>query len=446
MMPYKFLPTVAIVGRANVGKSTLFNCLIEKRKALVSKIPGTTRDRNYGICSWRGKIFNLIDTGGLVRIELTKKHKRNLIEEKIIEQVKIALREADLILFVVDGQTTIFPQDKEIASLLRKEKKPVILVVNKMDNPRLRKMIDPNILRLGFKSPILVSALNGSGTGDLLDNIVKLLKIPEVIIPEEEKWIKISIIGKPNVGKSSLLNSILGEEKVIVSEIPHTTREPQDTLIMFKDQPILLVDTAGIRRKAKIKNFVEKDGVRLSLNSLRESDIVLLVIEIDQPIAKQDKRLTKLAIDLQKSIIFIANKWDLIPLPRDEKKYRDYILSFFSSLEFVPIIFTSAKTGFNVEKILPLVLKIDRERKKEIAQDKLDRLLKKIEFPLPRKKKFAKIYSLTQTSINPPNFVLTVNKKELLPSAFVDIVKKTLRKEFIFLGTPINVGVRVKRR
>lgn len=441
-MPYQTLPTVAIIGRTNVGKSTLFNCLIEKRKALVSEIPGTTRDRNYGVCSWRGKMFNLIDTGGLVRIELSKKQNKDIIEEKIIEQVRIALREADLILFVVDGQTAIFPQDKEVASLLRKEKKPTILVVNKTDNPRLRSGIDPNILRLGFENPFLVSALNSSGVGDLLDEVVKQLKFPETIIPEEKEWIKVSIIGRPNVGKSSLLNAILGEEKVIVSETPHTTRAPQDTLIMFQNQPILLVDTAGIRRKAKIKDSVEKGGVKLSLNSLKESDIILLVIEVNQPIDKQDRRLVGLAIDSNKSVVLIANKWDLVPPPRNEKQYREYVFSFFPSLEFLPIIFTSAKIGFNVEKVLPLVLRIAQERKKEISQDALNNLIKKLDFPLPKKKRFAKIYSLTQSGINPPYFILTVNNKKLLPSAYPDVIRKKLRQTFGFLGTPINVGVR----
>ena len=373
----------------------------------------------------------------MVRIELTKRGKKEKEKEKIIEQVKIALREADLILFVIDGQTAVFPQDKEIASLLRKEKGPAILVVNKIDNPKRRQAVDPNIFRLGFKNPFLVSALNSSSVGDLLDGVIKQLKIPEAAIPQEEEWTKISIIGRPNVGKSSLLNALLGEEKVIVSGTPHTTRAPQDTLIMFKNRPILLVDTAGIRRKARIKDSIEKGGVKLSLSSLKDSDIVLIVIEAHQPINKQDRRLVALALKKRKSVILIANKWDLVPKPRNEKKYRDYFLSYFPSAKFLPIIFTSTKTGFQIEKILPLALNIKKQREKIIDQKTLNKLLTKIDFPLPKKKKFAKIYSLTQKDTNPPYFVLTINKKELLPSAYPDVIKKKIRQELTQTALPL---------
>ncbi len=434
-------PVVAIIGRTNVGKSTLFNRLIEKKKALVSKMPGTTRDRNYGLCNWRGKYFYLVDTGGLLGFKPEKQNKTNL-EEKIIEQVNFALKEADLVLFLLDSQTSVFPQDKEIASRLRRENKPTILVANKVDNPRRRKTVNPDIFRLGFSEICLVSALNGAGIGDLLDEIIKKIKFFPTDFPNEKEWIRVAILGKPNVGKSSILNSILGEEKVIVSEIPHTTRSPQDTLIIFQKKPILLIDTAGIRRKAKIDNFIEKEGVKLSLRSLKESDIVLIILEAHLPLTRQDKRLVNLALRQKKSVILIGNKWDLVADKNKEQEYRNYLLNSLPSFPFLPIIITSAKTGFNTEKILPLVIKISQERKKIIEQKELDKIIAQLSFPRPKRKKIAKIYSLSQKKTNFPYFVLTVNKKELLPSAIPNLIKKKIREKFNFLGTPIVLAIK----
>lgn len=326
---------VVIIGRTNVGKSTLFNVLTEQNKALVSKVPGTTRDRSYGTCSWQGQEFILIDTGGISKTKKLKSYNPQAeLEKGIRGQVEIAFKEADLILFLADIRDGILPGDKEIASYLRKTlrqssgqaKKPIILTLNKADSSRLRERAG-EFFKLGLGEPIIISALTGSGTGDLLDRIIdnkgsvthSKAKGDKAIANHESltsnlqpPTSNLSIVGKTNVGKSSLLNAILGEERVIVSEIPHTTREPQDTLINYKNQPILLIDTAGIRKKAKIKSFLEKEGVRKSLRVLKDSDVVLFVVEAHQPITHQDKALAKYIVESKKGIVIVANKCDLI--------------------------------------------------------------------------------------------------------------------------------------
>lgn len=317
----KTLPKVIIIGRANVGKSTLFNRLIEKPKALTSKKAGTTRDINIGQVYWQGINFELIDTGGIETIIASKKLQKlspDLNKDfalDIINQTQTILKQADLILFVVDIKTGLLPQDKELCKNLKKLNKEIILLANKTDSQKQQEKA-AEFFTLGLGEPIFVSALNGSGTGDLLDVVVsklkKIKKSKKAAKIEIEPGIKIAIIGKPNVGKSSLLNSIFGQERVIVSPKPFTTREAIDIQIIYKDQPFTLIDTAGIRKQAKINLELEKISVKKSLENVQKSDICLLVLDISQPISVQDNKLSKLLLEANISIIIVANKWDKI--------------------------------------------------------------------------------------------------------------------------------------
>ncbi|PIP17619.1 MAG: ribosome biogenesis GTPase Der [Parcubacteria group bacterium CG23_combo_of_CG06-09_8_20_14_all_35_9] len=449
------LPIIAIIGRTNVGKSTLFNCLIEKRKAITSKIPGTTRDRNYGQCLWQNQKFILIDTGGAVEVRSKKLEVRNkekkqrfAFEEEIQNQIRIALKEADLILLVVDIRMGILSQDKELALFLKKRGKPTILACNKADSPSLGKLKD-EFFKLGLGPPLPISATTGSGVGDLLDEIVKKLPTNSNLQPITHNLqpVKIAIIGKPNVGKSSLLNAILGEERVIISETPHTTREPQDILINYKEeQPILLVDTAGIRKQSKIKEELERLGVEKSIEALKRTDIALLVIESQKPLTTQDSHLAGLILKAKTGITIVANKWDLIEekTQKTQAKFIYYLQEHFPYLRWAPIIFVSAKTGQRVNKILDLALKIEKERKKTISQENLEKFMDKIKKTHParvgkKKKKYPKIYGLTQTGTAPPRFELMVSKKENLHSSYLRFIENRLRDEFSFIGTPISI-------
>lgn len=440
----KNFPKVALIGRVNVGKSTLFNCLIGKRKALISKIPGTTRDRNYGECVWRGKKFILIDLAG---VEPEKREKK-ILGEKLKEQIERGIEEADLILFVLDIQEGVCPVDKRISKMIKKSKKETILVLNKADNQRLRYLAnEKEFWRLGFGLPIPVSAINGAKTGDLLDLIVKKLKFKEEQIKEVIPEVKVAIIGRPNVGKSTLLNSILGEERVIVSPIPQTTREPQDTLFFFKNTPLLLIDTAGIRRKRKIKLKIEKLGVKKTIEMIEKADIVLLLLDIKEKVSHQDKALFGLVTNNKKALILVINKCDLI---KDFEKKMDRYISYYQNALpmawWVPIIFISAKEGKNIKYLLNLILEIKNKMRKEIKEEELDRELRKIvEIKNFKREVWRKIY-LKQISTNPFQLLLLVPKKivdrKLISQAQVNIIKKRIMEKFNLYGLPIEIKLK----
>lgn len=452
----KPLPLVVIFGRTNVGKSTLFNCLIEKRQALVSDIPGTTRDSNLGEISWRGHNFAVVDTGGIIDL-------KHLLEKTISDEIPVQvqrqtikyLKQADLVLFLLDNKSGLLPQDKELALLIKKsiDAKKVILTVNKVDAPKDRLKIS-EFYQLALGEPSLISAANGSGTGDLLDVIIKKLKFKETktsITDDDEtektdqaKAIRVCIIGKPNVGKSSLLNSLLGYERVIVSPTPHTTREPQHTKIIYQDQPLLLVDTAGISKKGAKTFGLEKFGIAKSLSSLAKSDIALLVMDISQEITHQDAKLVEEIVEAKKSFIFIANKWDQVA-ERDTKKYADYIYGKLPFAQFAPIQFISAKTGEKVKKIFDLILKISQERKLELRDNELEKfLLRIVKVHRPAKGKGVKhprIREFTQIEANPPKFELKIGAKEDLHFSYIRFIENRLRETYGFLGTPLTVQI-----
>ena len=502
----KNLPSVIIFGRTNVGKSTLFNRLTEKNQALVSKIEGTTRDSNIGQVDWRGKTFELIDTGGIIDIKYLEGKKAKTgklrhsfseasdIEEKVQIQAREMLKRADLILFMVDAAIGILPQDKQMALFLKKitagrrsptsdipavlngndtadletlppaataVKNNVILVVNKVDNQKLRKEI-AEFHKLSLGEPIPVSAATGSGTGDLLDVIIKNLKFKignldekneKSQIANRKSTIDIVILGQPNVGKSSLLNSILGAERVIVSPAPHTTREPQDTLMEYKNQAVKLVDTAGISKKGKQaaygkkekKYALEKMGIAKSLGSLNKVDIVLMMIDISKPITRQDLKIVEEIVERKKSIIIIANKWDMVE-ERNTKEYTEYLRDKLPFISWAPIQFASALTGEKVKKIMDLILEISEQRKKTITDSQansfLMRVVKKHKPAKGKGLKRPRIHKFRQVKSDPPVFELRVGANDDLHFSYVRFIENRLRDKFGFLGTPITIYVK----
>jgi GTPase len=437
------LPKIALVGRANVGKSTLFNRLAEHKKAIISQVAGTTRDRHFADVSWRGVTAQLIDTGGLDIM-----HPKD-IEKEIIKQTSLAIKEADLVMFLVDVKDGLMPQDKEVAKVLRQSKKPVILVINKADNPYLRNQ-SLEFFKLGFRDLIIVSAANGTGTGDLLDKAIEKLsrKKYKKDLTEQKPSIKIAFIGKPNVGKSSLINAIMGSDRVITSSEPYTTRDAQDIAMEYQSQPYTLIDTAGVRKRAKIKNILEKISVGQSIASLHRADIAFLVTDASLPLGQQDKTLSSEILDSKTSIIIVANKWDLIP-DKDEKtihKFIEYYQSFFPYLSFAPIIFTSATEKQRVNKILEVAKEAYQERFRWIEPNALDKFLKKIieRHPPARGKgtKKPRLYGLKQLKVDPPEFELLKDYLSDLHESYFKFIERQLRQKFGFLGTPINIKIR----
>ncbi len=437
------LPTVALVGRVNVGKSALFNRIMEERQALVSDIPGTTRTRNVGIASWRGKNFRLIDTGGLTFSEDVP------LEDDIIKQTEIALRESDLIVFVTDIQSGLLPQERELAKkLLKKNKdKPIILVANKADDVLSRtKIYEREWLGLGLGEPIPVSAANGSNVGDLLDliysNFNKLSRRPKKV-KETAAPIKVALMGRPNVGKSSLFNKLIGEERVIVNPMPHTTREPHDILVAVDGQPLLFIDTAGIRRKAKVSGELEKIGIGKSIATINKADIVLLVLDSTEPITDQDQQLAGLLREHTRSVIIIVNKWDLAEDNSDEfrNNVKKDIYASFPHLDFAPIVFVSATTGYRSHQIFPLIKQAWEGRQivlsDEVLHDFLKRVVKKHLPTRDRGVRHPKILGLTQLGFNPPMFEMKIKPNTSVHISYVHYVANRLREEFGFFAAPI---------
>lgn len=431
-------PLVAIVGRPNVGKSTLFNRLIGSRTAIVEDTPGVTRDRLYGDAEWENKVFTVIDTGG---IETGKNDK---MLDRIKKQAEMAIEEADIILFVVDGRAGVSLDDQEIALMLRKTNKNIILVVNKIeDYSKPDQLFD--FYTLGLGEPYPISASHGMNTGDLMEKIVSYFPDNSDEIHDPDT-IKMAVVGRPNVGKSSLVNTIIGRERVIVSDIPGTTRDAIDSTIIHNNQQYVIIDTAGIRRKGKIFENTERYSVIRSLRAVDRSNVVLMVIDAKEGVTEQDKRIVGYAHEQGKGIVLVINKWDLIEkdektLHKFEKKIRDELLF----LHYAPIIFISAKTGQRVNKILDIVDFVAEQQNHRVTTSALNEVIKEATQlnPTPSDKgKRLKIFYATQASVAPPTFVMFVNEPELLHFSYRRFIENKIRESFGFQGTPIHFIVR----
>ncbi|MEA3449644.1 MAG: ribosome biogenesis GTPase Der [Patescibacteria group bacterium] len=465
------LPTVVIFGRTNVGKSTLFNCLLESKQALTADIDGTTRDANWNTLEWQGINFNLVDTGGIMEekflLGADKKSKADDIDLKVQLRAKNLLNLADIIVFLTDARAGILPGDKKLALALKKiisKKIPIILSANKADNPRLRRdAIEFN--RLGLDEPLAISATNGSGTGDLLDKIVKKLPKKEkerkrpkktlaAFLSEEEtkkETINVAILGKPNVGKSSLVNALCGSERMIISAKAHTTREPQNIRLEHKDKIINFIDTAGISRKGQQtakstsgKNTLEKFSIKKSLDTIKNASVVLLMIDINKKLSHQESRLVEAIVERQNSLILVANKWDLIKI-RDQKHYKQEIYAHLPFITWAPIHFISALNGSKVDKLYDFIAKAQAGRNTEINPNALDKFLKKlIKKHTPVKKKGTKrphIYEFKQVDSAPPVFSVRIGAKDTISDAYLNFMSNRLRKKFGFYATPIKIYV-----
>lgn len=447
----KDLPLVVICGRTNVGKSTLFNCLTEKRQALVSNISGTTRDSNIGTVEWNHSAFELVDTAGIIDYRYLQKTKKSEeIDDQVQAQAVSYLNKAKIIIFLVDAKAGLMPEDKELAlEISRKDKykKKVILVTNKVDSLRSQPEA-AQFNKLGLGEPFSISAVSGLGTGDLLDLLVEKLgktaKGKTVEETQDDNSIKVCLVGKPNVGKSSLLNSILGYERVVVSPIPHTTRESQDTQIIFKNKLIKLIDTAGISRKGKNSKGLEKLGMDQTLGSLEKSDIALIILDLSEELTHQDLKLIEEINKRRKSLIIIGNKWDKIET-RNTKTWTEFLRNKIPFVNYAPIQFISAKTGEKVGKIMDLVLEISEQRKLMLSDSQTEKFLKRIvKIHKPAKGKGLKaphIYEFVQIKNNPPLFKLRIGPNDNLHFSYVRFMENRLRERHGFLGTPINVKI-----
>jgi GTPase len=484
------LPMIAIIGRANVGKSTLWNRITERQRAIVSDTPHTTRDRNIAEAVWRGVPFEITDTGGMDVEDTT-------IGEGIHQQALIAIKNADLVFFMIDARTGVLPEDRELVKKIRAAKKPVILIANKVDSHRdLSALAESGVYGLGFSDPVSISAATGRGIGDLLDAAFDKLHIETIggedgksvnerrgarseerelhrknrkakrkgkylntdnstldlaprssLLAPDVRPIRLVIMGRTNVGKSSIVNAILGEERVIVADLPHTTREPQDTPLTYKGTPMVLIDTAGMRRRAKLKKGVETEALDLNKKALEDSDIAALVLDATEEPTSKDKELAGLMKDEKKGLVIVINKWDLIPnkTPSTVTKYEANIRSIFPFLDWAPIIFISAKQGQRVNGILDAALKIEAERGRVIEYNAINKLMKTV---IKQKKplqvlgpKSPHIHDIAQTSTHPPKFLVTVRgEKELIHPSWLKFLERRIRDKFGFEGTPIVVS------
>ncbi len=429
------LPVVSIVGRPNVGKSTIFNRLIGSRKAIVDDQYGVTRDRHYGESFWNGRDFNVIDTGGYLPNET------DVMIQGIREQIHIAIEESDLILFVVDTEAGITSLDQSVAQLLRQEEKPVMLVANKADNDE-RELNATEFYSLGFEELYPISALSGRGTGDLLDEVVKLL--PEEKDETETSIPKLTVVGRPNVGKSSFINALLDDERCIVTDIPGTTRDSINSKLIYNEKEYILVDTAGLRKKAKVKENVEFYSTVRTDRALKECDVALIMLDAMRGFEEQDKRILRNAAKYNKGIVIVLNKWDLVP-DKDtniHKEFEEYVYSRVPMMKYIPIVSISAIHRKRIHKVIDVADNVLRERKKTIKtsdlNDFIERILKEKSLPVRRGVKL-KIKYGTQVKSNPPVFKFFMNKPEELPASYRRFIENKIREEFEFTGVPITM-------
>lgn len=432
--------TVAIVGRPNVGKSTIFNRIVGERISIVEDTPGVTRDRIYAQAEWVTVNFNIIDTGG---IEMSEEP----FAQQIRHQAEIAIEEADVILFVVDGREGITATDEDVAKILYRSQKPVVLAVNKIDSVELRDNIY-EYYSLGFGEPFPISGSHGLGLGDVLDEVIKHFPAKEEYVKDEDT-VYFSVIGRPNVGKSSLVNAILNEERVIVSDIEGTTRDAIDTPFTREGQKYVIIDTAGMRKRGRVYESTEKYSVLRALRAIERSDVTLLVLDAETGIREQDKRVAGYAHDAGRGIVIVVNKWDTIS--SEEMTMADFekeIRSQFQFLDYAPIVFLSAMTKRRLHTLLPMIKQVNESHSMRIATNVLnDVIMDAIALhPAPSHKgKRLKIFYVTQVSTNPPSFAVFVNDPELMHFSYKRFLENKIRESFGFVGTPINIFPRQRQ-
>ncbi|MBD7906967.1 ribosome biogenesis GTPase Der [Sporosarcina gallistercoris] len=432
-------PTVAIVGRPNVGKSTIFNRIVGERISIVEDVSGVTRDRIYSAADWLSHEFNLIDTGGI-----------DIGDEPFLVQIRlqaeIAIEEADVIIFLTNGREGVTDADEQVAKILYKTKKPVVLAVNKVDNPEMKDMIY-DFYSLGFGDPHPISGAHGLGLGDLLDTVAE--NFPDPTAEEiEEDVIRFSLIGRPNVGKSSLVNALLGEERVIVSDVAGTTTDAIDSSYEYEGQKFKIIDTAGMRKKGKVYENTEKYSVLRALKAIDRSDVVLIVINGEEGIREQDKRIAGYAEEAGKGILFVVNKWDA--LEKDEKtmnRFNEDIRKNFLFLDYAPIAYVSAKTKQRVRSLFDMIITISESHSMRIQSSVLNEVIEDAiaRNPAPTDKgKRLRIYYSTQVAVRPPAFVVFVNDTELMHFSYERFLRNRLRESFGFEGTPIRIITRAR--
>ena len=433
------LPVVAVVGRPNVGKSTIFNRVIGRRVAIVDDRPGVTRDRNFARAEWAGRPFSIVDTGGVLEAS------DQPLDRAVRTQALMAVDQADVILLVVDGKEGIHPLDETVGQLLRRSGKPVVLVVNKLDNlPRDESHHD--FWSLGLGDPIPLSAQSGKGSGDLLDLVVSHFP-PEATGEPPEDEIRVAVVGKPNVGKSSLVNKLLGEERVVVSAEAGTTRDPVDTPFRYHGKTLVFVDTAGLRRQSKVKDSLEYYSSLRTDRVVQEADVCIVMVDgSEDDVHAQDVRIAETAWDAGKGVILVVNKWDLVEkdtmtAPDWEKQVRERI----PFLQWVPILFASALTGQRVRKCLDLVLEVQQERQRRIETHEVNQVLEALldKQPPPHfRGRRIKIRYATQVAVAPPTFALFANYSKALPEHYIRFLHNGFREAWTFMGTPIRLRVR----
>lgn len=434
-------PTVAIVGRPNVGKSTFFNYIVGKRISIVQDEPGVTRDRIYADATWKGKTFTLIDTGGI------EPESEDIIVSQMRTQANIAIDIADVIIFLTDIKQGVTAADKEISLMLKKSKKPIVLVCNKADNYGKTSDDIYEFYNLGLGDPYPVSSVNAIGIGDVLDAIYE--EFPETGKEDDNEAIKVAVIGKPNVGKSSLVNKILGENRVIVSDIAGTTRDAIDSEFENEFGKYVFIDTAGIRRKSKVEEKIEKYSVMRSVLAVERADVCLLMIDANEGVTEQDKKIAGEAHEAGKASIIVINKWDTYE--KDEhtiEEYKKKVYEELAYLSYAPIIFISAKTGQRVNKLFELINQVANQNALRVSTSVLNQVLNEaiaIVQPPTDKGKRLKIYYMTQASTKPPTFVVFVNDKKLFHFSYERYLVNQIRKEFTLTGTPVRIMVREKK-
>ncbi len=433
-------PIVAVVGRPNVGKSTFFNRIAGSRISIVEDTPGVTRDRIYADCEWLSHKFIMIDTGGI------EPSSTDVILAQMRDQAQIAIDTADVIVFVCDGKASYTTADEEIAQMLRRSKKPVILVLNKIDQFKQPDHFY-DYFSLGLGEPVMISSVNAMGLGDLLDDICKLFP-PNDALEEDDETIKICLIGKPNVGKSSMVNKIIGENRVIVSEIAGTTRDAIDTPFTYNDQKFVLIDTAGLRRQSKVNENIEKYSVIRTLTAIERSDVCFILIDAAEGITEQDKKVAGYAHEAGKASIFVVNKWDLIEKDNDTfNEFKKRIKEEFPFMAYAPAMFVSTVTGQRVMQLLEQAVYVSNNHALRISTGVLNDIINEAialnQVPSDKGKRL-KIYYATQVSVKPPTFVLFVNIADLAHFSYVRYLENQIRKNFNYEGTPIVFKVKAR--